>query len=167
MNTITIRKARLEDSSHLPPLFEDAIYGVTSRFYTRDQLNAWAGRSLRFQTVFIETFADRSAWVAENSSGKILAYLNLDNSGHIDFFYARPEASRTTITREMYALLEATAQNQGISRLSTEASEAARRFFEKQSFQIISRQDVIINDVSIHNYVMEKILPGRQTGPGT
>lgn len=156
---LKIRRAVIEDASHLPALFEDAIHQIASRYYTPDQVNAWAGRSHRIRTVFEEDFSARSAWVTADQSGRLFAYIDLETSGHIDFFYARPEVTRTSVTRDMYALLEATARDQGLTHLSTEASEATRRFFQKQGFQIISRQDVIIGEVSIHNYVMEKILP--------
>lgn len=158
MPGIKIRRAVITDGPQLPDLFEDAIRLIASRFYTRDQVNAWASRKARLQHVFETDFNARTAWVAEDEVGRLLAYLDLEGGGHIDFFYARPDVTRTDITREMYALLEAEARDEGVKRLTTEASEAAFRFFSKQGFTKTSKNDVIIDGVSIHNYGMAKDL---------
>jgi putative acetyltransferase len=47
---------------------------------------------------------------------------------------------------------------QGIERLFTEASELARRFFERKGFTVLQRQDKILRGVPIHNYRMAKTL---------
>jgi putative acetyltransferase len=47
---------------------------------------------------------------------------------------------------------------QGIQRLFTEASELARRFFERKGFTVLERQDMILRGVPIHNYRMAKTL---------
>jgi putative acetyltransferase len=156
MNEIALRRARPEDGPHLPGLFEEAIRLIASRFYDRDQVNAWAARSHRLQTVFETGFNARFAWVAEDPAGQILAYIDLEAGGHIDFFYARPEVSRTPVTQGLYDLLEKEARSQGVKALTTEASEAAKRFFLRQGFLVTARQDVILSGVSIHNYRMRK-----------
>ncbi len=155
---MNIRKAILADGPYLPAVFETAIRQIASRFYTPDQINVWAARSHRLQTVFETDFNARNAWVAENGDGKIMAYIDLEGGGHIDFFYALPDVSRTSVTSDMYELLEAEARQQGVAKLTTEASEAARRFFEKRGFSVIAKQDVIIEGVSVHNYRMRKTL---------
>ena len=42
----------------------------------------------------------------------------------------------------------------------TEASEPARSFFARQGFTIRHRRDFELAGVPIHNYAMEKHLPG-------
>jgi putative acetyltransferase len=39
-----------------------------------------------------------------------------------------------------------------------DASELARRFFERKSFTVLERQDMILRGVPIHNYRMAKAL---------
>lgn len=55
--------------------------------------------------------------------------------------------------------MEAAAREQGIRSLFTEASELARRLFERKGFAVVERQDLVIRGVAIHNYRMAK-------GPG-
>jgi putative acetyltransferase len=45
-----------------------------------------------------------------------------------------------------------------MKRLYSEASEAARRFFLKQGFAVVSKRLFEISGVPIHNYAMEKWL---------
>ncbi len=158
MTNITIRRAVLTDAPQLPHLFETSIRNIASHFYSPDQVDAWAARKERIEAVFRDDFNARNAWVAENDEEDILAYIDLEGGGHIDFFYAHPDVSKTETTRHMYELLEAEARDQGVPYLTTEASESARRFFEKYGFAVTSRNDVILNGVGIHNYRMEKAL---------
>ena len=117
MSETTIRRAVLSDGPSLPAVFETAIRKIASRFYNPDQVNAWAARSHRLQHVFETDFNARAAWVAEGEDGEIKAYIDLEGGGHIDFFYALPEVSRTTVTADMYELLEAEARVQNVKTL--------------------------------------------------
>ena len=54
--------------------------------------------------------------------------------------------------------VETAALAQNIERLYTEASELARRFFERKGFTVLERQDKILRGVPIHNYRMAKAL---------
>ena len=54
----------------------------------------------------------------------------------------------------------------------TEASELARRLFERKGFVVVERQNLMIRGVAIHNYRMAKALDlttphlNRPGGPG-
>ena len=54
--------------------------------------------------------------------------------------------------------MEAAAREQEITSLFTEASELARRLFERKGFAVVERQDMVIRGVAIHNYRMAKDL---------
>ncbi len=154
----TIRRARPSDADQLPGLFNDALHLIASRFYTPEQIEAWARRAPRFRQVFETEFEARSAWVAVDETGKLLAYIDLMEDGHIDFFYARPEVTRTQTTHDLFDELLCEAHRKGITELTTEASEAAKRFFAKYGFEVTHKQDVWLEDVCLHNYRMTKSL---------
>jgi hypothetical protein len=61
--------------------------------------------------------------------------------------------------------VEAAAREQGIRSLFTEASELARRLFERKGFAVVERQDLVIRGVAIHNYRMAKTLNLPPTTP--
>jgi putative acetyltransferase len=96
--------------------------------------------------------------VAEDETGVLLAFGDLEADGHIDFLYAAPQAAGTGIVSVLFDALEVAARAQGAARLYTEASEAARRFFLKKDFTLLHRRDFKVGEVSMHNYAMEKQL---------
>lgn len=62
------------------------------------------------------------------------------------------------MTRTLYAELEGRAHILHIDRLYTEASEPARRFFERAGFAVDRQRQFEFNGVAIHNYAMSKPL---------
>ena len=77
---------------------------------------------------------------------------------HIDRLYCAPEAAGRGIASQLYDAIETAARAQGIKQMFTEASELARRFFERKGFTVLERQDKILRSVPIHNYRMAKTL---------
>ena len=71
---------------------------------------------------------------------------------------ARPRRPGRGIASRLYDAVEAAARQQGIKSLFTEASELARRLFERKGFAVVERQDLVIRGVAIHNYRMAKAL---------
>jgi len=87
-----------------------------------------------------------------------MAFVDLEPDGHIDRLFCAPEAAGQGIASRLYDAIEEAAREQGIGRLFTEASELARRFFERKDFVVLERQDKVLRGVPIHNYRMAKTL---------
>ena len=100
----------------------------------------------------------RLTLVAADEQDQIVAFIDLEPDGHIDRLFCAPEAAGQHIASRLYTELEAAARAQGIGRLHTEASELARRFFERKDFIVLERQDRVLHGVPIHNYRMAKTL---------
>jgi putative acetyltransferase len=96
--------------------------------------------------------------VAANADDRPVAYIDLEPDGHIDRVFCAPEAAGQGIASRLYDAVEAAAREQGIRSLFTEASELARRLFERKGFAVAERQDLVIRGVAIHNYRMVKTL---------
>ncbi|WP_379923564.1 GNAT family N-acetyltransferase [Erythrobacter sp. R86502] len=58
----------------------------------------------------------------------------------------------TGVGSAIYAALEAAAKRAGISLLFVDASEGARRLFERQGFNVEARNVFTIGGMAIHNY---------------
>ncbi|MAI90866.1 GNAT family N-acetyltransferase [Ponticaulis sp.] len=158
-----IRPAIFDDLAGVPDLFEVSIRQIASQFYSQAQINAWISSRANLKERLAAGFSDRAAWVAIDARDRLLAYIDLEPDGHIDFFYAHPDVSRTDTTLRIYKAAEAEARDRGMSRLYSEASEAALRFFEKHGFTCLERRELLVQDTSIHNYQVEKKLfpPGQ------
>ena len=47
-------------------------------------------------------------------------------------------------------------RRRGLHRIFVEASELARPLFERRDFTLLGRNDLVLDGVDIHNYLMEK-----------
>jgi putative acetyltransferase len=72
--------------------------------------------------------------------------------------FCAPEAAGQGIASRLYDAVEAAAREQRMRRLFTEASELARRLFERKGFVVLELQDLVVRGVDIHNYRMAKAL---------
>lgn len=155
---IVVRHFRPDDAPVLARLFFDAVHEVAARHYSPAQIAAWAP-AVPDPARFLARGADgRALLVAQGSDGAILAYGDVEADGHIDHLFCRPDVAGTGVTAALYEAIEAAARERGIARLYTEASEPARRFFERRGFALVTRRDFELAGVPIHNYAMEKLL---------
>jgi putative acetyltransferase len=153
-----IRPFRPDDAPALAALFHAAVHGIARAHYSQAQVNAWAPE-VPDPARFRARGADgRLLLVAVDAGDAPLAYGDVEADGHIDHLFCRPDAAGTGVTASLYAALEAAARGRGIGRLYTEASEPARRFFLKQGFVVVARNDFDLGGVAIHNMRMEKRL---------
>lgn len=157
---IRIRPFQTSDASSLVAVFREAVTALSRRDYSEDQIAAWL-KSLPDEDETRARCGDgRLTLVAASEPGEVVAFIELENDGHIDLLYAHPDVAGKGVALGLFAELEDHARSMGLSRLYVEASEPARRFFEKQGFRTTKRRDFVIHGVPIHNYAMEKDLAG-------
>jgi putative acetyltransferase len=126
--------------------------------YTAAQVKAWAPEPRTAEWAHGEATDGRLILVAANAEDRPVAFIDLEPDGHIDRLFCAPEAAGQGIASRLYDAVEAAARQQGIRSLFTEASELARRVFERKGFTVVQRQDLVIRGVPMHNYRMAKAL---------
>ena len=153
-----IRPYRHGDAPALSQLFYRSVRQAALGDYTQAQVEAWAPQPPD-PTRFATKAADgRLFLVAVNAQDEPIAFGDLEADGHIDYLYCDPDFVGKGIASALYNRLETHARGQRMPRLYTEASELARRLFERKGFAVITRRDLIINGVELHNYAMEKLI---------
>ena len=153
-----IRLFRDSDAGALAAIFFSSVRQIGGQHYTAEQVAAWAP-GLPDADVFTRRARDgRTLLVAIGENGQPIAYGDLAADGHIDHIYCSPEAAGCGVARQLYEELERVARSAGITVLFVEASEPAKRFFQKQGFELIERNEFKLNGVEIHNYQMRKAL---------
>lgn len=158
---VTIRPYIQTDAVALSRIYLDAVVRIGAHDYSEAQVEAWAALTPSPEHLEGLSKDGRTRLVAvDETSGAPLAFCDLEADGHIHFLYCAPAAAGRGITAALYDALEKQAQLQGCTRLFSEASEAARRFFLKRGFLVTARRDLVISGVSIHNYAVEKNLAG-------
>jgi putative acetyltransferase len=155
---VTVRTYEPRDAAGLADVFYRSVREVARSDYTDDQVKAWVPGPLNVEREHLRSSDGRLVLVAADERDRVVAFTDLEPDGHIDRLFCAPEAVGRGIASQLYDALEAAALEQGIGRLFTEASELARRFFERKGFVVLERQDKILRGVPIHNYRMAKTL---------
>jgi putative acetyltransferase len=155
-----VRFYEAKDAAFLAAVFFDSVRTAGSSDYSRAQVEAWAP-AVPDPAAFETRAKDgRVILVAVNEADEPIAFGDLQQNGHIDQLYCHPEVIGTGVASALYDRLEEQARKRGITRLFVEASEAARRLFFRKGFAEVKRCDFVLRGVSIHNYLMEKLLAG-------
>ena len=152
-----IRAFKPSDADALATLFHSSVHRAGIRDYAAEQVAAWSP-SPPDPARYIRQAKERIFLVAVNENGEPIGYGDLEPTGHIDHLYCRPDMIGMGVGSALYAALESAARQSGIAVLFVEASEAARRLFERRGFTVQSRDDFEVNGVMIHNYRMTKVL---------
>jgi putative acetyltransferase len=157
-----IRPFEPADADALAALFHASVHEAAIRDYSREQVTAWSP-SKPDPERFLRQAADRTIFVAQDEDGAVIGYGDLQPDGHIGHLYCRPDRIGTGVGSALYAAIEAAAKSAGTPILYVEASEGARRLFERRGFAITARNEFMINGVAIHNYRMSKSLKGERS----
>ncbi|CBS88658.1 GNAT family N-acetyltransferase [Azospirillum lipoferum] len=153
-----IRDYRPSDAPVLAQIYARSVRGIGPRFYTPEQVEAWAALAPTVERVR-EAYGDgRVALVAVDDDDRPVGFSDVEPDGHINFLYCAPEAAGRGTMSALVDLLEDRAAALGYPRLHVEASEAARPFLLRRGFTLVARRELRIGDVPIHNYAMEKWL---------
>jgi putative acetyltransferase len=155
---VTIRAYEPRDAAGLAGVFFRSVRQVALSAYTPAQVKAWAPEPRTAEWAHGEASDGRLVLVAADAGDRPVAYIDLEPDGHIDRVFCAPEAAGQGVASRLYDAVEAAAREQGIRSLFTEASELARRLFERKGFAVAERQDLVIRGVAIHNYRMVKTL---------
>jgi putative acetyltransferase len=155
---VSIRRYEAGDAGALADLYRRSVEQIGPQDYAAEQVEAWAALGPSTAQIDARSVDGRTTLVAVDDRDQPLAFGDLEHDGHIDHLYCAPEAVGKGVTAALYARLEQLARERGMKRLYSEASEAARRFFLKQGFAVVSKRSFEISGVPIHNYAMEKWL---------
>jgi putative acetyltransferase len=155
---VTIRTYEPHDAAGVADVFYRSVREVARSDYAADQVKAWVPKRWDAEQEHRRSGDGRLVLVAADGSGQVVAFIDLEPDGHIDRLFCTPEAAGQGIASQLYDGVETAAREQGLTRLFTEASELARRFFERKGFLILERQDMMLRGVPIHNYRMAKTL---------
>lgn len=159
-----IRDYEGKDAPALAELYVRSVRQIGPRDYSAKQVEAWAALCPSPKRLHDASLDGRLRFVAVDNSDQPIAFADLAMDGHIQYLYCSPEVAGQGIASALYDALERGAQLRGVNRLYSEASEAARRFFMKKGFAVISMRRFKISGVRIHNYAVEKTLLNERTG---
>ncbi len=143
------------DITALVDIYQASVMELAEEDYSEAQREAWAEISED------EGFARR---VAENLTliatieGSPVGFISLKDNEHVDFLYVHPAVAGQGVGAMLYDAIEKLAHARGATRLTTDASDTARPFFEQRGFTPQRRNTVSLGDEWLANTTMEKRL---------
>ncbi len=151
------RNAVINDIPSITTLFQQAVLKATVRDYTERQREVWAARGdnpARWE----QRIATQHFLVAEQPEGLAGFGSITASSGYLDVLYVHHAYQSRGIATHLLTALEAWAEQQKFSEITTDASIAARPFFARHGYQPLREQQNAIADEILINYRMQKIL---------
>ncbi len=149
-----------DDAPVLREIFRDSIEDLTAEDYTPAQQEAWAsvaddatefGKKLAGQLTLIATL-----------EGSPVGFASLEGKDKIDMLYVHPVAVGQGVGAMLVDALEKLAGGRGTAKLSVDASDSARAFFEKRGYVAQQRNTVSVGDEWLANTTMQKQLVAKR-----
>ena len=148
-----IRRYQESDLAAVAGLFTDSVHRVASKYYDEQQVAAWAPPpDLK---TWAARFASVETLVMEEDS-ELAGFISYTLDGHIDLLYTSPRYTRRGVASALYREAETIIVRHGAAEIFTEASLAARPFFERFGFRVVEEQAVERRGVVLRRFAMRK-----------
>lgn len=146
-----IRTYQSSDLKILVKLFYDTVHFVNSKDYSKKQVDVWASKTLDL-VKWDQSLKEHYSLVAL-IDGKIVGFGDIDQTGYLDRLYVHYQYQGKGIAKAICSQLEKSVN----SKITVHASITAKGFFEHRGYQVIKKQEVKRQGISLVNYVMEKV----------
>ena len=153
---LALRPYLPEDTPLIAAIFRESILELTGDDYSEAQQEAWIERAddlddlahrLGSQLTLIATF-----------DGSPVAFASLAGNSKIDMLYVHPAAAGQGAAALLIDALEKLAGARGAEKLTVDASDTARGFFEKRGYTAQQRKSISVGDEWLANTTLAKTL---------
>jgi putative acetyltransferase len=148
-----IRPAKIEDLDQICTLFKDTVSSICIKDYSFQQIEAQVS-SADDKIKWLRKIETQIFLIAvENNI--IVGFGSLEGGNYIDLLYVHKNYQGKGIaTRLLQELENKSFESEKL--LYSDVSKTAKPFFEKHDYKIVNQQNVIVKNVSMTNYRMEK-----------
>jgi putative acetyltransferase len=151
------------DTPLLAEIFRASVEELTSEEYSEAQQEAWAAAADN-EEVFGAHLANCLTLVA-TLEGSVVGFAALEDGDHVAMLYVHPAVARRGVATMLCDALEKLSAARGTAKLTTDASETARRFFERRGYTSQRRNAVPCGGEWLVNTTMEKQLTAQESAP--
>ena len=153
---IGLRPMLPTDLPVLAEIFRASIEGLTDEDYSIEQQEAWAARADDLES-FGGRLTSNLTLVATLEQAPI-AFASLESDRKIDMLFVHPGAVRHGAATKLVDALETLAAGRGTVRVTTDASDTARPFFDQRGYVADQRNTIMLGDEWLSNTTMHKDL---------
>ena len=146
---LLIRHYVSSDCTYLASLFYETVHTVNAKDYSKEQLAALAP-SIPNLTLWNKSFLEHTTLVAIKHN-KVVGFGDIDSFGYIDRLFVHKDYQRQGIASLLCDKLEKNYQ-----KVTTHASITAKPFFQSRGYVLVKEQQVVRDNISLTNFLMEK-----------
>jgi putative acetyltransferase len=137
-------------------IYTASIRTLAAPYYSPEQIAAWAP---------LPPDADR--WqqrlsllhtIVAEADGVLAGFASYTDEGYLDFLFTRPGFARRGVATSLYQSVESTLRATNVPLVTTQASLAARPFFDRHGFQVDAEESVECRGVYLRRFAMHKNL---------
>jgi putative acetyltransferase len=154
--TLALRPFLAADAPLLADIFRESVAELTGDDYSEAQQEAWAAAA-DDERGFAAALAKATTLIA-TLGGAPVGFASLEAPDHIGMLYVHPAMARQGVGTMLVDALEKLAAARGAPRLTVDASDSARTFFEVQGYQPQQRNSVSRGGEWLANTTMRKDL---------
>ncbi|WP_427982243.1 GNAT family N-acetyltransferase [Agarivorans sp.] len=152
---LSIQAYSPEYSHAVAELFTAAIHAISEQQYSAEQKLAWAPLPIDYELWRQRLRPERCYLALLNQ--QLAGFIELEGD-YIDCFYVAPRYQGQQVGLQLYRHIEAVARQRQLPSLRVDASLAAKAFFLKQGFELVSRNQVERNGQVLSNFTLQKHL---------
>jgi putative acetyltransferase len=142
------------DVTVLAEIFRDSIAELTSDDYSEAQQEAWTA-SAEDEAAFAQRLGKQLTLVA-TMQGSPVGFASLAGIETLDMLYVHPGVAGHGVAAMLTDALEKLASARGAKKLTVDASDTARGFFEKRGYVAQQRNSVSVGDEWLANTTLTK-----------
>ena len=147
------------DTALLAEIFRAAIAGLTGDDYSEAQQEAWAS-VVEDEAEFGQDLAGELTLIA-TMEGSPVGFASLEGKDKIGMLYVHPAVAGQGVGAMLADALEKLAGGRGAAKLSVDASDSARGFFEKRGYVAQQRNTVSVAGEWLANTTLQKQLAAK------
>jgi putative acetyltransferase len=151
------------DALLLAEIFRSSIEELTAEDYSDAQRGVWAAAA-DDEAAFGARLAQGLTLVA-TLGGSVVGFVSLKGADHLDLLHVHPAVVGQGIGAMLCDAVERLAAARGTARLTVDASDTARGFFERRGYVAQRRNTVSHGDEWLANTTMEKPLAPKGSTP--
>jgi putative acetyltransferase len=151
------------DAPLLAEIFRASIEELTAEDYNEAQRGVWAAAA-DDEAAFGARLAQGLTLVA-TLGGSVVGFVALKGAEHLDLLYVHPAVAGQGIGAMLCDAVERLAAGRGTPKLTADASDTARGFFERRGYVPQRRNTVLLGDEWLATTTMEKPLTPKGSTP--
>ena len=153
---MNLKQITKKDQLELKKLYFNSIISIEESIYSLEQKRAWASQAWNNKK-FDLSIIEGKGWLIKKNE-EIIAFATRYPKCRIALLYCRGDSQRKGYGTKLVNKLEIEASEEGCRFLSTEASLISYKLFLKNKWEIIRKENIIINKIIFERYKMIKNL---------